>query len=96
MTTGSIAARIQAKSGADLTMAAAANLALSQGKTTFTRKELTTEMRTATSYFKETYVSNFTATLHTLTKEKKLNEPSNNTFALTAAAEQELRTKLAQ
>ncbi|MFS2047475.1 hypothetical protein ACEN9J_38175 [Variovorax sp. Varisp41] len=96
MTTGTIAARLQVKSGSELVLAAAAHLALVKRLPTFSRQTLIDEMRTATSHFKQTYVNNLSRALYTLTKESKLNEPSKNTYALTAAAEKDLRASLAQ
>lgn len=95
MTTAAIASRLQAKSGSELVMAAAAHLSLAQGLKTFSRKRLTEEMKSATSVYRETYVSNLSKSLRTLLKDNKLNEPSRDVYALTHAAEQELRNRLA-
>ena len=94
-TTGSLAAKLKAKSGSDLAMAAAAQLSLGQGKATFTRKELTTEMRSATGYFKENFVSNLTKILAGLVSGQKLNEVSANTYALNAPERERLEKALA-
>lgn len=95
MTTGAIASRLQVKSGPELIMAAAANLAIVQGQVPFTRKRLIEQMRSATAFFKENYVSNLSKALNTLLKENKLNEPSKDMFALTHTSEQDLRARLA-
>lgn len=95
MTTGSIAARLQVKSGPELVMAAAARLGIVEELNSFSRKRLTEQMRSATAYFKPSYASNLSGLLNSLLKDGKLNEPSKDHFALTAASEQELRSRIA-
>jgi hypothetical protein len=95
MTTGAIASRLQVKSGPELIIAAAANLVIVQNQVPFSRKRLIEQMRSATAFFKENYVSNLSKALQTLLKEGKLNESSKDMFALTHACEQELRVRLA-
>ena len=94
-TTGSLAATLKVKSGSDLAVAAAAQLTIVQGKASFTRKELIVEMRTATGYFKDNYVSNLTKILGTLVTGQKFNEVSANTYALKAAEKERLEKELA-
>ena len=95
MTTGSIAAKLNVKSGPELVLAAAARLCLVEGQAKFPRKQLIEQMRSATAYFKTTYVSNLGSSLKTLLKDGRLNEPSKDTFALTASSEKDLRNRLA-
>jgi hypothetical protein len=95
MTTGAIAARLKVASGGELILAAAARLILVEQQASFPRQRLIDEMKTATAYFRPTYVSNLSAAIKTLLKDGKLNEPSKDTYALTPASEQELRTRLA-
>lgn len=95
MTTGAIASKLKVSSGPELVMAAAGNLSLVQKEKTFSRKRLIEQMRSATAFFKETYVSNLSGTLNRLLKEGKINEPSKDVFALTNDSEQELRSRLA-
>ena len=93
-TTNSIAGRINAKTGPDLFKAAAAKLHFVDGKESFTRKELTTEIRLATQYFSESYVGNGSTILKSLGKNT-INEVSKDKFALTATAITELEPILA-
>lgn len=93
-TTNSIAGRINAKTGPDLFKAAAAKLHFVDGKESFTRKELTTEIRLATQYFSETYIGNGSKILQSLGKNT-FNEVSKDKFALTATAIAELEPILA-
>lgn len=94
LTTNSIAAKIGAKSGSDLVRASAARLMIFGGKQTFTRPELTKEMRTATNYFKGTYLSNLSGTLSRLVSDNVLLESSPDVYALQASALATLRTAI--
>ncbi len=94
MTTASIASKLGVNSGPQLVLAAAAHLRFVKGLDKFPRKQLTEQMRSASSFFKESYVSNLSKTIKTLMKENKLNEPSNEVYALTHASEQDLRSRL--
>lgn len=96
LTTGSIAAKLSAKSGSDLLLAAAAHLALVSKKDTFSRQQLLTEMQSATQYYKTSYSANLSKYFKTaLLKDGFLSETSKNSFALKAAARGELEKKLA-
>lgn len=96
LTTGSIAATLGAKSGSELLTAAAAHLALVKDTEPFTRKQLLTEMQSATSYYKSSYSPNLTKYIKTaLQKGGPLSETSRNHYALTAAARADLEMKLA-
>lgn len=94
MTTASIASKLGVSSGPQLVMAAAAHLRFVKGLEKFPRKQLSEQMRSASSFFKESYVSNLSPLIKTLMKENKLNEPSNGVYALTHAAEQDLKARL--
>jgi hypothetical protein len=94
-TTNNIAAKMNAKSGPELVLAAAARLCIVQHNDPFSRTLLIEEMRTATQYFKPSYVSNLSKTLNRLVKEGKLNEPSTDNFALTASSRKDLESRLA-
>lgn len=94
MTTSAIASKLAVNSGPQLVLAAAAHLRFVKGLDKFPRKQLTEQMRSASSFFKESYASNLSKTIKVLMKENKLNEPSTEVYALTHAAEQELRSRL--
>jgi len=96
LTTGSIAAKLAAKSGSDLLMAAAAHLALVKKTEPFTRQQLLTEMQSATSYYKTSYSANLSQYIKTaLQKDGGLSENAKNSFALTAAVRGDLEKRLA-
>jgi hypothetical protein len=93
-TTGSIAAKLNASSGPELILAAAARLTLALQMETFSRQKLTEEMKTATAYYKPTYVKNLSGYLKNLIKDGKLNEPSQGNFALTASSLRDMEQRL--
>lgn len=94
LSTTSIATKLKVDSGPNLALAAAARLALGAGKATFTRKEILTEMQSATGYYKDTYRKNLTNSLVSLTKDEKLNKQTDSSYALSPSATQELRKTL--
>lgn len=94
LSTNSIAAKISVKSGPDLAVAAAAHLTFIKGHDVFSRQDLLNEMKTASSYFKDTYRKNLTHTLRNLIKTK-FNEPSSGKYTLTAETKKSLRSILA-
>ena len=95
-TTGSIAAKLQCKTGPDLVMAAAARLTFVLEKDKFTRDDLLEEMKTASAYYNKNYSGgNLTKYLSTLMKNGKINEPSKNTYSLTASTKTEIGAKIA-
>lgn len=93
-TTGSIAAKLSVKTGPELAMAAAARLTLVLNTPTFARQKLLEEMKTASAYYKATYLNNLTGTLHRLVSDGKLNEPSQGNFALTASSLKDLEQRI--
>ena len=94
VTTATVAARLGSRTGSDLALAAAAKLALTDGRERFTRRDIMAEMRTAGSYFRKTYVSNFSNYLGTLLKDRKLVESSTGVYSLEAATLDEIRRDL--
>lgn len=63
-----IAGKISAKTGSDLAIVAAAYLHFVLGKTTFSRDDISTNMKSATGIFKQTFIKNLTSTLSRLEK----------------------------
>lgn len=95
LSTSSIAAKRSCSSGADLVMAAATHLALVKKQILFSRHELLKEMKTATGFFKNTYVNNLSVILKRLLKTDKLTEPSTGNFSLSAKSGREMGEILA-
>lgn len=95
-TTGTIAAKLVVKSGPDLILAGCARLTFVSGSASFTRKQITDEIKSATGYYKKTYLNNLSTYLQSLVKDQKLVEPTTGTFALSVATKSELEKRLAQ
>ena len=93
--TDTIANIIGAKSGRDLIIAAAAHLHFSQGKATFSRHELASQMRTAPSHFKNTFMNNLSSYLSGLTRADRLRLSGTDTYALSNKERQDLEARLA-
>jgi hypothetical protein len=90
----SIAAKLDVKTGADLAVAAAAQLQLMDGKDSFTRQELLATMKQATKYYKASMSANLTSIISSLIP-KKLNQLATDTYSLTADAHSALEAALA-
>lgn len=94
MTTNTIAQKLGAKSGSDLTKSAAARLGLILGKETFSRKEILKEMGSAKSFFKKSYRNNLDNSLKTLLTNNVLLLQGENIYALHDTAAKDLKAKL--
>ena len=93
MTVTTIAAKLSAKSGTDLILAAGASLTRG-GSDTFVRQKLLDEMKKATGYYKKSYGSNLSNYLLTLVKEGKL-QTAKDTYSLNVGTKNEIEAKLA-
>jgi hypothetical protein len=94
-TTGAIAAKLGCKTGPGLALAAAARLTFATGKEKFSRKELLSEMQTASAYYKSSHGSNLSTTLTALIKDGVFLEPAKDTYSLSATKKTELGKQLA-
>lgn len=94
-TTGSLAATLGVKSGPDLIMAAAGRLTLALGQETFSRSQISSEIRSASAYYKKTYSNNLTKYLNQLVKAQKLMETAKDTYALSAAEKSKMESRIA-
>jgi hypothetical protein len=94
MSTGSIAARLSVQSGSDLILAACAHLTFVGAQDVFSRREITENMKTATAYYRATYVANQTKYLQGLVQRGKLIERSAGKYSLSAPARAELEGKV--
>jgi len=95
--TDTIASKLACKTGPDLVLAASAHLAFTDGKKSYTRKEIHEEMKTATGHYKDSFSGgNLTRYFKGLVKKGKLNElTAKDTYALNQKTIKELRQKLA-
>lgn len=97
MSTNTIATILQAKTCGGLAMAAAARLGVVEAKPKFKRQEIIDEMKTATTFYRNTYSGgNLTSALGTLVKGKRLLLQGTDEYALSAQELKELGDKLAQ
>lgn len=94
-TTNSIAAKLSAKTGSELAIAAAARLVLGSGLEQFSRKQLLQEMQNATQYYKSSYGSNLSKTIRTLVGDHRFIERAKDTYALKADVVKTLESQLA-
>ena len=94
LSTDTIANLIGASSGPDLVIAAAAHLHFAQGKSTFARRELSSEMRSAPSHFKATFLNNLSSYLAGLTRADRLRLSGPDIYALSNRERQNLEAKL--
>jgi hypothetical protein len=92
--TNTIALKLGCSTGSDLVRAAAVRLGIIKKAATFSRKSLLAEMKTATSYYKDTYRSNLDSYLKTLVDNGTLLLQGESTYALSAAKISELAPKL--
>ena len=82
ITTNSIAISLEARTGPELVMAAAARLGIYLGQENFTRNEILAEMKKAGSIYRPTFNNNLGASLKSLVKSGKLNHIQDTTYAL--------------
>ena len=95
LSTSMICAKLGCDSGSELVIAALAKLCVVDGSDKVTRKELTTEMRKATTYFKENYVKNLSNSLDTLISGQRVNDLGSSIYSLHATEISSLKAKLA-
>jgi hypothetical protein len=94
MTTNTIAAKMNAKKGTELILAACGHLALVKGASTYTRSNILAEMKLATNFYKQTMTKNLSSSLKTLVKQNKLLETATDTYALDASAKTAIESTL--
>lgn len=92
--TNTVAKLLDAQTGPDLIMAAVAKKIIVDRADTINRQTIASEMRSATSYFKKTYMNNLSAYLDTLTKADSLRLISENVYGLPAKVRAALEPKL--
>lgn len=90
-----IADRLGVKNASDLAVAAAAYLQIVEGEESFSRREWLKAMQSGTNFYNQNMSSNFSKTVGRLTGSK-VNQLSNDKFALKSNVLSELRGKLAE
>ena len=94
MTTNTIASTLDAKSGSELAISAAAKLTLVDQREKFDRKTLLAEMKEASTYYKTSFGSNLTKSIETLTKSDRLRLVAKDTYGLSAQERQRIHATL--
>jgi len=95
VTTNTIASLMNASSGSDLVMAAMAQLNLVQRKDTVARHELLEEMKSAKTFYKDSYSGNLTAYIDRLIKGRRLNLVAKETYSLPHSERQQFEQIIA-
>lgn len=95
LSTSTIAARLGVSSGPDLIVAAAAHLTLVLKRFPFSRSQLLSDMKEASSYYKASYSKNLSAYLDRLVKGHKLVESAKDMYALSATEKTNIERTLA-
>ncbi len=94
--TNTIAAHLEAKTGPELVICAMAQLELVQGKSTSDRAAILAEMKNATTYYKENMSKNMTQALTSLTRSKRINLTTKDSYALSANEKKKVEGKVAE
>jgi len=94
LSSNTISAKLEVKSGTDLIIAACAHLTFVQSKDTFQRKDILAEMKTANNYYKNSYNANLTPYLKSLVNTHKLIERTKDTYALNATEKNRIKSVL--
>jgi hypothetical protein len=93
-TTASAAAKLQARSGAELFKAALAKLQISDGIEPVTRARILDEMKLAPRVFKPAMRGNLTKIIDGLIDQGDINEPSSGDYVLSHATFEEIAKRL--
>ncbi len=89
------AAKLRARNGPDVILAAAAYLTVVEGEETFTQRQLGDEIKTAAGFYKEAMSKNLSKNLQRMVKSGELSPHGKGKFALTATTRKSLEAKLA-
>lgn len=94
--TSTIASHLVVKTGPELIICAMAHLEIVQGKSSSTRNEILNEMKGATTYYNSGISSNMSKYLASLTKAKRINQISKDTYALGSTERKQVEAKVAE
>ena len=93
--TSTIAAEYGAKSGTELVVCALAKLQLVDKKTRVQRAELLAEMKKATEYYNKNMGSNLSASLRTLTTQRRVHKGDGGAYSLSGDERKSIEAKIA-
>ena len=91
-----VASRLNAKSGRDVAIAAAAHLQICLGRGTFTQAELLANMKAQTGYYKTAMNNHMTEIIKGLVASNRINSLAGDQMSLAASETTSLKAKLAQ
>lgn len=94
--TNTIASKLGSKGAAELAIAAAAHLQLSEGKASFSRQELLDDMKSANNFYTKFMASNLSGTLKSLVNSQRINQISENSYSMSASELTIVESKLAK
>jgi hypothetical protein len=94
--TSTIATRLGGKGASNLAIASAAHLQIVQGKESFTRQELLSDMRSATTHYNKNMSTNHSKTLASLVTQQVINQISADSYSLSSGKMAELEALIAQ
>lgn len=96
LSTNTIANLLNAKTGGDLAIAAAAKLIIIDKQETISRADILTEMKKATAFYKQTMGKNLSNSFKTLVKDDRIRLVAENTYSLSNKERQSLEQELAK
>ena len=92
----SVCAHMKAKSGSEVAIAAATHLQLCEGRKSFNRKELLSDMQNASGYYNQVMSSNLTRILKGLIGSKRIMALNGEQMALSSSELASAKAQLAQ
>lgn len=95
LTASTAATKLGSKSGPALAIASGFVLHR-KGKDSFTRNELTQEMKSAKSYYKDSFQKNLTNSLDTLVKQGKFLHQGGENYALSVSCKADVEQKFVE
>ena len=95
MSIRTVAQRLNATSGPDVVLAAAAHLTIFQGQEVFSRQQILDNIKKAHGYYKKSMAGNLSGSLQSLLKQDQLREPSDENYALAVAGRTRIDAALA-
>ena len=96
LSTNSVATLLEVTNGHELVIAAMAKLMIVQGKDSCTRKEINTEMKSATDYYKQNMTKSLSAVLESHKKANRIIQISPDVYSLATGEIEALEKTLAE
>ncbi|MCA9909962.1 MAG: hypothetical protein KC519_14995 [Anaerolineae bacterium] len=94
LSVNNVAAKLGHQKGPELALSVCAFLAIVERRETFSRADILKAIKTATSYYKESYSKNLSSILTRLVKQGNILERSNGVYALPASVRLQFESML--